>query len=57
MALDYYRPNVSGLSLYAERLAHGLEERGHAVTVLTHRHRPDLPLEEREGGVRICGPR
>ncbi len=53
MALDYYRPNISGLSLYVERLAGELSRRGHAVTVLTHRHRPDLPLEERDGGVRI----
>jgi len=53
MALDYYRPNVSGLSLYVEHLAGALARRGHAVTVLTHRHRKDLPREEREDGVRI----
>ncbi|MGE5276833.1 MAG: glycosyltransferase family 4 protein [Acidobacteriota bacterium] len=53
MALDYYRPNVSGLSLYVERLSSALARRGHRVTVLTHRHRPDLPREEREDGVRI----
>ena len=38
MALDYYRPNVSGLTLYVEHLAEGLANRGHAVSVLTHRH-------------------
>ena len=53
MALDYYRPNVSGLSLYVERLAEGLIRRGHRVTVLTHRHKPELPREERRDGVRI----
>jgi glycosyltransferase involved in cell wall biosynthesis len=53
MALDYYRPNVSGLSLYVERLAEGLARRGHRVTVLTHRHRPDLAREEERDGVRI----
>jgi glycosyltransferase involved in cell wall biosynthesis len=53
MALDYYRPNVSGLSLYVERLAQALVRRGHAVTVLTHRHRPDLPAEERQDGIRV----
>lgn len=53
MALDYYRPNLSGLSLCAEYLAQGLVSRGHSVTVLTHRHRPDLPLEEQHGGVRV----
>jgi glycosyltransferase involved in cell wall biosynthesis len=53
MALDYYRPNVSGLSLYVERLAEGLTRRGHRVTVLTHRHRPELPREEQRDGIRI----
>lgn len=53
MALDYYRPNYSGLTLYAERLAGGLARRGHAVSVLTHRHRPELALESEENGVRI----
>jgi glycosyltransferase involved in cell wall biosynthesis len=53
MALDYYRPYVSGLSLYVERLAGALTRRGHSVTVLTHRHRPDLPREERQDSARI----
>jgi glycosyltransferase involved in cell wall biosynthesis len=53
MALDYYRPNVSGLSLYVEHLARELAARAHEVTVLTHRHLPDLPAEERQGSVRV----
>lgn len=53
MALDYYRPNVSGLSLFVERLAQAMAGRGHSVTVLTHRHRPDLAREERVEGVRV----
>lgn len=53
MALDYYRPYVSGLSITVERLAHGLANRGHEMTVLTHRHRSGLPEEEREGAVRV----
>jgi glycosyltransferase involved in cell wall biosynthesis len=53
MALDYYRPNVSGLTLYVEHLAEGLVERGHDVSVLTHRHRDDLPAEAEENGVRV----
>lgn len=53
MALDYYLPHVSGLSLTVERLARGLSDRGHAVTVLTHQHKKDLPREEREGIVRV----
>src|SRR5215831_7418282 len=53
VALDYYRPNVSGLSITAQDLARGLGERGHNITVLTHRHLPDLPTEEQDGPVRI----
>ena len=53
MALDYYRPNISGLTLYAEHLAEGLAARGHEVSVLTHRHAPGLPAESRENGVRV----
>jgi glycosyltransferase involved in cell wall biosynthesis len=53
VALDYYRPNVSGLSITARDLALGLGERGHRITVLTHRHRSDLPAEEQDGPVRI----
>jgi glycosyltransferase involved in cell wall biosynthesis len=53
MAIDYYRPNVSGLTLYVEHLAGGLARRGHEVSVLTHRHEPDLPEESVESGVRV----
>jgi glycosyltransferase involved in cell wall biosynthesis len=53
MAIDYYRPNVSGLTLYAEHLAEGLAQRGHDVRVLTHRHLPELPEESDENGVRV----
>jgi glycosyltransferase involved in cell wall biosynthesis len=53
MALDYYRPNYSGLTLFAEQLAAGLARRGHAVSVLTHQHLPQLPAESEEDGVRV----
>ena len=53
MAIDYYRPNVSGLTLYVEHLAEALAGRGHAVTVLTNRHASELPAENVENGVRI----
>ena len=53
MVLDYYRPNISGLTLYVEHLSEGLASRGHDVSVLTHRHQPDLPREARENGVRV----
>jgi glycosyltransferase involved in cell wall biosynthesis len=53
MALDYYRPNISGLTLYVESLAKGLAARGHDVTVLTHAHEAGLAAEEQDGGVRV----
>ncbi len=51
--LTYYRPHVSGLTIYVERLAKALVERGHQVTVLTSRHHDDLPCEEVVDGVRV----
>lgn len=53
MALDYYRPNISGLTLYVERLAKGLAARGHAVSILTHAHAAGLSAEETDEGVRV----
>ncbi len=43
--LTYYRPHVSGLTIYVERLAKALGERGHEVTVLTSRYDRGLPRE------------
>lgn len=53
LTLTYYRPHVSGLTIYVERLAKALVERGHQVTVLTSRHDDVLPLEESVDGVRV----
>ncbi len=53
MVLTYYHPHWTGLTAYAKRLAEGLAERGHGVTVLTSRHEPDLPREEILRGVRV----
>ena len=47
------RPNVSGLTLYVEHLSEALARRGHAVTVLTHRHEASLPARAEENGVRV----
>jgi len=52
-ALTYYRPHVSGLTIYVQRLAQVLAEQGHEVTVLTSQYSDDLPAEETEGGVRV----
>jgi glycosyltransferase involved in cell wall biosynthesis len=53
IALTYYRPHVSGLSIYAERLARGLVRHGHTVTVLTSRFHPSLPARETRHGVDV----
>ena len=53
IALTYYRPHVSGLTIYAERLARGLARRGHAVTVLTAHFAPSLAPRETVDGVEI----
>lgn len=52
-ALTYYRPYVSGLTIYTERLAEALARRGHQVTVLTSQFDPALPREEVREGVLI----
>lgn len=46
IALTYYRPHTSGLTIYAERIAKAFAKRGHQVTVLTSHFRKDLPYEE-----------
>jgi len=51
--LTYYRPYYSGLTMYAERLASALVERGHQVTVLTSRYDPNLPAREICNGVQV----
>jgi glycosyltransferase involved in cell wall biosynthesis len=56
-ALTYYRPHYSGLTIYAEREALALANRGHQVTILTSRFDPSLPADERLDGVEIVRPR
>jgi glycosyltransferase involved in cell wall biosynthesis len=51
--LTYYRPHVSGLTIYVERLARELAQRGHEVTVLTSHYAAHLPREEQMDGVRV----
>jgi glycosyltransferase involved in cell wall biosynthesis len=53
IALTYYRPHVSGLTVYVERLARALVGRGHEVTVLTSQYAPTLPREELSAGMRV----
>lgn len=51
--LTYYRPWVSGLTIYVERLSRALVEQGHEVTVLTSQYDPALPRNETMHGVNV----
>lgn len=51
--LTYYRPWVSGLTIYVERLSRALAGQGHDVTVLTSQYDPNLPLYDLQDGVKI----
>ncbi len=51
--LTYYRPHVSGLTIYVERLARELAQRGHTVTVLTSQSEKQTPREETADGVHV----
>ncbi len=57
IALTYYRPHYSGLTLYAEREARALAARGHQVTILTSRFDDRLPAREVLDGIEIIRPR
>jgi glycosyltransferase involved in cell wall biosynthesis len=51
--LTYYRPWVSGLTIYVERLNKALVEQGHDVTVLTSQYDPQLPRYDVLDGAKI----
>jgi glycosyltransferase involved in cell wall biosynthesis len=51
--LTYYRPHISGLTIYVERLARALSMRGHHVTVLTSHYAKELPYREVLDGVTV----
>ena len=53
IVLTYYRPHISGLTIYAERLAEALVRRGHQVTVLTSGYDRRLAPLETQAGVKI----
>src|SRR5215212_5474235 len=53
VCLTYYRPHISGLTIYVERLSRALVARGHYVTILTSQFDPQLPLHEVVDGVHI----
>jgi glycosyltransferase involved in cell wall biosynthesis len=49
----YYFPHRTGMQLYIQRISEELVRRGHQVTILTAKHKPDLPAEEVINGVRV----
>lgn len=51
--LTYYRPWVSGLTIYVERLSKALVQQGHDVTVLTSQYEPSLPRYDVIDGVKV----
>jgi glycosyltransferase involved in cell wall biosynthesis len=51
--LTYYRPWISGLTIYVERLSRGLAAAGHDVTVLTSQYDKALPRSETVHGVNV----
>lgn len=51
--LTYYRPWVSGLTIYVERLSRALAQQGHDVTVLTSQYDHNLPLYDLQDGVKV----
>jgi glycosyltransferase involved in cell wall biosynthesis len=57
IALTYYRPHYSGLTLYTERVARALAKRGHQVTILTSRFDPGLLKHDRCDGVEVFRPK
>lgn len=53
VALTYYRPHISGLTIYVERVARALAARGHEMQILTSQYDRALPAVEVRDGVRI----
>lgn len=54
IALQYYVPHRTGLTLHVQRVAEALAARGHEVTVLTARYDLGLPRDEQViNGVRV----
>lgn len=49
----YYFPHRTGMQLYIQHIGEELIRRGHEVTILTAKHRPELADEEVINGVRV----
>ncbi len=53
LVLTYYRPHISGLTLYVQRLGKALAAQGHHVTVLTSHYDQSLPYREEMDGIQV----
>jgi len=53
MVVPYYLPYVSGVTIYAKRVAEGLAKRGHEVKILTIMHKKKLKTKEILNGVEV----
>lgn len=53
IGLTYYKPNISGVTVYAEILAKEMKNVGFEVTVLTSKHQRDLRGVENDNGVKV----
>lgn len=53
IGITYYYPNISGVSIYAQRLAEALVKRGWKVSVITSRHDDSLKRVEYLNGVKV----
>ncbi len=54
ISLTYYTPNISGVTIYAQRLAeHFAANPENKVTVLASQHLPSLPIEETVDNITI----
>ncbi len=53
ICLLYYLPHRTGMQLYIQRIAEEMARRGHTVTILCARHKPELTNDEMVNGVRI----
>src|SRR3989338_2379339 len=51
--LSYYKPHISGLTVFVQRLIGGLSKKDFKFTVLTSRHRKNLLKSETENNIKI----
>ncbi|MBL7150388.1 glycosyltransferase family 4 protein [Candidatus Microgenomates bacterium] len=52
-SITYYTPYISGLTIYAKRLAEALAKRNHQITILTSQHNKKLPSQEKIKKVKV----